>query len=99
MATTSFRFETDAASAEPMLEIPCPGCRQFLAVHMPDPNLPERLLGTCAACKAWYVMDAAAGVMALVAGPNRPNPAKRVRGPRRTQDPNSASVGRRSASR
>ncbi|MDR3638090.1 MAG: hypothetical protein P4L84_30070 [Isosphaeraceae bacterium] len=91
MATTSFRFETDAASEEPMSAIACPDCREFLTVHMPDPGLPERLLATCEACKRWYVMDPAAGTMVLVAdAPPRPRRAKRARP---TQDPKRARIG------
>jgi hypothetical protein len=38
-------------------EIECPRCCAILDVHQPDPDLSDRLLGTCAECKAWYLLD------------------------------------------
>ena len=45
------------------LDVACPGCCEPLAVHQPDAGRPERLLGTCASCPAWYLIHAAAAVM------------------------------------
>jgi hypothetical protein len=89
MATTSFRFETDAASDQPMSEIRCPGCGDYLVVHMPDPEMPERLLGTCDGCKCWYVMSAGEGTMVLVATPALKGAAR----PRRAQASKRARIG------
>ena len=42
------------ASREP----PAPAAEKNLIVHQPDPETPDRLLGTCDECKSWYLMDA-----------------------------------------
>lgn len=39
--------------------ITCPRCSAPLVLHQPDEQLPERLLGTCADCHAWFLIDAA----------------------------------------
>jgi hypothetical protein len=44
-------------------EVACPFCHDDLRVHQPDERLPDCLLGTCASCSAWYLIDAAAAVM------------------------------------
>ena len=36
--------------------IPCPGCRRVLAVHQPDPQWPDPLLGVCGGCGDWYLL-------------------------------------------
>lgn len=41
----------------------CPECRGRLVVHQPDERLPHRLLGTCRSCLAWFLMDAAGGLV------------------------------------
>jgi hypothetical protein len=41
----------------------CPSCHEDLTLHQPDPQLPERLLGTCAECHAWFLIPTVAGVM------------------------------------
>jgi hypothetical protein len=35
----------------------CPVCDEPLLFHQPDPRLPERLLSTCTACRAWFVVS------------------------------------------
>jgi hypothetical protein len=35
----------------------CPICRNPLAIHQPDPKLPNRLLGTCSHCLTWLLID------------------------------------------
>ncbi len=42
----------------------CPSCQEHLAVHQPDVERPERLLGACSECRVWYLIDARAAVMA-----------------------------------
>ena len=44
-------------------EILCVRCHTSLDRHQPDPDRPERLLGTCYHCGAWYYIDDAAGVI------------------------------------
>lgn len=35
---------------------PCPGCRADLNVHQPEPDRPDRLLGTCPSCGLWALV-------------------------------------------
>lgn len=35
----------------------CRACGSELALHQPDPEMPERLLGTCGDCKTWYLLE------------------------------------------
>lgn len=44
----------------------CPACHAEMAVHQPDPGLPDRLLATCEGCKAWWLIDRRAGLMLLL---------------------------------
>jgi hypothetical protein len=44
-------------------EVACAGCRGDLVVHQPDAQVPERLLGTCPCCSAWFLIDTAAAIM------------------------------------
>jgi hypothetical protein len=37
----------------------CQNCKFPLALHQPDPQLPDRLLATCDECKSWYVRESA----------------------------------------
>lgn len=43
--------------------MPCPACRRTLTLHQPDPQSPDRMLATCDACDAWFLLHAAAGLM------------------------------------
>jgi uncharacterized protein YbaR (Trm112 family) len=47
-------------------DVRCPKCQSPLDLHQPDSELPERLIGTCEDCIAWYLMDIAKGVMVLL---------------------------------
>jgi hypothetical protein len=35
----------------------CPRCGSHLDLHQPQPNLPDRLLGTCDSCDLWAVIE------------------------------------------
>ena len=35
----------------------CRTCWSDLILHQPDPEMPERILGTCDECKTWYLFD------------------------------------------
>src|SRR4051812_37209601 len=35
----------------------CLHCASPLALHQPDPDFPERLLGVCEKCKHWFLID------------------------------------------
>jgi uncharacterized protein YbaR (Trm112 family) len=61
-----FPFKLDQSGIDCLAGTSCPRCRENLFVHQPDPEMPERLLGTCEACKSWYVIAAERGVMALL---------------------------------
>jgi hypothetical protein len=37
----------------------CQECESTLRLHQPDPELPDRLLGTCDDCKSWFLIDLA----------------------------------------
>lgn len=39
-----------------LAEPPCPGCRAGLNVHQPEPDQPDRLLGTCPGCGLWSLI-------------------------------------------
>jgi hypothetical protein len=41
----------------------CPGCHEPLAIHQPDLERPDLLLGICPECQGWFLIDATAGVM------------------------------------
>jgi hypothetical protein len=49
-------------------EILCPACHERLTLHQPDQKSPDRLLGTCAGCRAWYLIDLALAVMFRLPG-------------------------------
>jgi hypothetical protein len=50
----------------PFDQIECIRCKSFLHIHQPDEELADRLLGTCPDCFAWYLIDAAEGLMVLL---------------------------------
>ncbi len=36
--------------------VPCPSCSEALSLCQPDPECPDRLVGTCPGCGAWYLV-------------------------------------------
>jgi hypothetical protein len=54
------------SSRKSLSRVRCPNCGYRMSVHQPDPQSPERLLGTCPACKSWYLMDCVDNVMFLI---------------------------------
>jgi hypothetical protein len=44
----------------------CPQCALTLSLHIPDPQLPDRMLAVCEDCKSWYLLDCIEGRMALL---------------------------------
>ena len=54
------------ADTESLAEVECARCGATLWIHQPDEQLTDRLLGTCPDCRAWYLIDAEAGLMALL---------------------------------
>lgn len=44
--------------SKPKIETPaCEYCQSWLNLHQPDIMSPDRLLGTCDVCHAWFVID------------------------------------------
>src|SRR3954447_11206509 len=60
---SSIFISLDQVRLQDVLKARCTKCQLPLELHQPDPELPERLLGTCEGCNAWYLMDVANGVM------------------------------------
>ena len=48
------RFSTDPAG---LSRLCCLSCGEPLDLHQPDSGFPERVLGTCDACRSWFLMD------------------------------------------
>ena len=44
-------------------EVVCVRCQSTLERHQPDEEQPDRLLGTCPGCGAWYLIDLVTAVM------------------------------------
>jgi hypothetical protein len=44
-------------------EIDCPDCHGPIMIHQPDERFPDRLIGTCDSCSAWFLFGACAGIM------------------------------------
>ncbi len=44
-------------------DILCARCQNALERHQPDGERPDQLLGTCADCGMWYLIDVEASVM------------------------------------
>ena len=49
------------ALIENLYQASCILCDGSLDLHQPDPGLPDRLLGTCAKCQRWYILELAPG--------------------------------------
>jgi hypothetical protein len=52
-------FDREARSARLRGDWTCGTCGAPLDLHQPDPDLPDRFLGTCRVCKAWWLLDGA----------------------------------------
>ncbi len=53
-ASRLFISEPDSTENDALV---CRICGCDLTLHQPDPEMPERILGTCDECKAWYLLD------------------------------------------
>src|SRR5262249_49843896 len=62
-------FHWSAETAAPQISMSCPNCEAELTLHQPDLDLPERILATCADCKAWFLSESQAGKLSQCAGP------------------------------
>lgn len=52
-----------AADPNQLYEVRCPSCHDLLEIHQPDIESPDRLLGICPKCRAWFLVEADCGVM------------------------------------
>ena len=48
---------------ENLREPRCPNCDGLLVLHMPDMELPDRLIGVCEHCHAWFLLNSLQGLM------------------------------------
>jgi len=46
-----------AAPAPDLAWVRCKRCREFLALHQPDAQAPDRLLGICGSCSLWFLIE------------------------------------------
>ena len=53
-ASRLFIAEPDSTESDALV---CRACGSDLSLHQPDPEMPERILGTCEECKTWYLFD------------------------------------------
>lgn len=56
----------DVLRLQSLCRLACLHCGEELAIHQPDPEMPERMLATCAECRSWYLIDCVASVMVLL---------------------------------
>lgn len=59
----SVSLALDLVRFERIDHAPCPHCDEPLVLHQPDADQPDRLLGTCPDCRAWFLIDSEAEVM------------------------------------
>jgi len=75
-------FEIDESNPDCLAEVCCPQCNDFLAIHEPDCELPDRLLGICGGCGSWFMIDSKVGLMLRLPHPpdlrNRHAPDNRL---------------------
>lgn len=45
------------------LGVVCPDCHGHVVIHQPDERRPDRLLGTCESCFAWFLLTPRAAVL------------------------------------
>ena len=46
----------------------CPCCGRHSPRHQPDPDWPDRLVGTCEGCRSWFIIDTVTGLMLRLPG-------------------------------
>jgi hypothetical protein len=51
-------------------KVVCACCQTTLDRHQPDLKQPDRLLGTCRRCGAWYLIDSKTNVMFALPDPS-----------------------------
>jgi hypothetical protein len=56
---TSLTVTSISPESEEMVKSHCPNCCSYLAIHMPDPDSPDRMLAICSGCDIWYYIEVA----------------------------------------
>jgi hypothetical protein len=56
------RIRITSDPEHPLL-VQCSSCHDFLMLHQPDEDTPQRLLGTCPECRTWFLIDGHTDVM------------------------------------
>ncbi len=62
------RWSISERDSTEITALACQRCGSDLALHQPDPQMPERILGTCGDCKSWFLLDGESGCVQIVAG-------------------------------
>jgi len=68
-----------AIEADEPCRVYCLTCQIPLDLHIPNPETPECMIGTCLECGSWYLIDHAIGALALL--PNLSKLARRASAP------------------
>jgi len=55
--SVALRCEALAGDPHGLDAIACLRCGSLLEVHQPDAALPDRMVATCEACRAWHLLD------------------------------------------
>jgi hypothetical protein len=66
--TQNFALKYSFVVTDSLSDLKCRACKGFVETHQPNPNQPERILGTCSHCGVWYLIEAtdnAGGIMVL----------------------------------
>ena len=56
-------IRVDSGGLDGCFNLECPKCSTPLVLHQPDIDSPDRMLGICYRCRAWYLLDGLAEVM------------------------------------
>ena len=56
-ASVSVTMARIATHRDDLSHLACMSCGVGLELHQADPDLTERLLGVCARCQHWYILD------------------------------------------
>jgi hypothetical protein len=57
LGLVTFRLERISVTMGQEEPASCPRCREILDVTQPDPEAPDRLIGTCTGCGSWFLME------------------------------------------
>jgi hypothetical protein len=63
MPILSLSLTLDRIHLGPVGHPSCPHCEDPLDLHQPDSAQPDRLLGTCPDCRAWFLIAPQARLM------------------------------------